>query len=68
MLLTSSTQIMISQPIFQKTVILRRPRVAIFADTIKIIARFIKKEYLKTREKLKELEIIYQNGIYICIA
>ena len=47
--------------------ILRRPEVAIFADIIKIVTRFIKK-YLKTQEKLKELEIMYQNAIYICIS
>ena len=41
----------------------------IFAGIIKIIIRFIKK-YLKTQEqeKLKELEIMYQNGIFICIS
>ena len=34
---------MTSQTLFQNTVILRRPGVAIFADIIKIITRFIKK-------------------------
>ena len=34
---------MTSEPIFQKTFILRRPWAAIFADIIKIIAMFIKK-------------------------
>ena len=51
--MTSPTGIMTSQPLFQNTVILRRPGVAIFADIIKIITRFIR----KTQEKLKELEI-----------
>ena len=32
--------------------------VAIFAEIIKIVIRFIKKN-LKTQEKLKELEILY---------
>ena len=45
------------------TVILRRPGLAIFAEIIKIL-----KKCLKTQEKLKELEIIYQNAIYICIS
>ena len=33
---------------------------------MKIVTMFIKK-YLKTKEKLKDLEIICQNAIYICI-
>ena len=47
----SSTGIMMSQPLFQNTIILRRPRIAVYTD-IKIITRFIKKS-LKTQEKLK---------------
>ena len=50
-----------------KQFILRRPGVAIFAAIIKILYRFIKKS-LKTHEKLKELEIMYQNAIFICIS
>ena len=67
LLVTSSTVIMTSHPLFQNTVILRRPGVAMFADIIKIISRFIKK-ILTTQEKLKELKVRYQNGIYICIS
>ena len=48
--------------LFQNTVILRRPGVAIFADIIKIVTFFIKKS-LKTQEKLKELKILCQNAI-----
>ena len=66
MLVTSSTVIMKSQPLFQNTVISRSPEVAIFAD-IKTITRFINK-YLQIQEKLKELEIMYQNAICICIS
>ena len=47
---------MTSYHLFQNTVPLRRPGVATFADTIKIITRFIKQ--IKTQEKLKELEIM----------
>ena len=50
-----------------KQFFLRRPGVAIFAAIIKILYRFIKKS-LKTHEKLKELEIMYQNAIFICIS
>ena len=52
---------------FQKTFILRRPGITIFAEIIKIVTMFIKKIF-KDQEKLKELEIMYQNAIYICIS
>ena len=55
LLVTSSLGMMASLSLFQNTVILRRPGVAIFADIIKIITRFIKKMY-----KVSELES-YQN-------
>ena len=55
---------------FQKTFILRRPRVAIFADIIKIVTMFtiLLKQSLKFQEKLEEIEIMYLNEIYICIS
>ena len=53
---------MSSQSFFQNTFILTRPRVAIFVEFIKIVTMFIKQS-LKFQNKLKELEIIYQNGI-----
>ena len=40
------------QPLFQNTVILRRHGVAIFADSIKILTRFIKKIF-KVSGKVK---------------
>ena len=43
--------------------ILERPRVAIFADIIKIVTILIKKIFKDSKKKLKELEIIYQNVI-----
>ena len=42
-------------------------RVTIFADIIKILTIFIKTIF-KDSKKLKELEIGYQNPIYICIS
>ena len=59
---------MTSQPFetFQNTFTLRRPRVAIFADIIKIMAMFIKKS-LKTRKKIKEyvdLDFDVKNNFY----
>ena len=67
-LVTSSTEIMTSQPFetFQNTFTLRGPRVAIFADIIKIMAMFIKKS-LKTRKKIKEyvdLDFDVKNNFY----
>ena len=40
---------------------------AIFADSIQIVTIFIE-DSLKTHEKLKELEIMYQDGKFICIS
>ena len=45
---------MASKPLFQNTFILRRSRVAIFADIIKIVIMFIKTVF-KDSKKLKEL-------------
>ena len=45
---------------------IRRGGVANFADIIKIVISFIKKMF-EEPNKLKELEIIYQNAIYIFI-
>ena len=42
LLVTLSTGIMTSSPLFQNTIILRKPGAAIFAGIIKFITRFIK--------------------------
>ena len=52
---------------FQNTVILRRPGVAIFADIIKIIARFTKKIFKDSR-KAKRIRNYVLKSIYICIS
>ena len=49
-----------------KYLFLRRPRVAIFVDIIKIVAMFVK-TIRKDSKTLKELETMYQNTICICI-
>ena len=51
---------------FQNIFVLRRPDVAIFVDIMKIVTIF--KQPLKTQETLEELEVMYLNGIYICIS
>ena len=53
---------------FQKIFILRRPRTAIFADSIKTVTMFNKKMFKDSRKVKKKIEIIYQNRIYICIS
>ena len=45
----------------------KRAEVAIFADIIKNVTTFTKTTS-KTQEKLKELEIMYEIAIYICIS
>ena len=50
-----------------KYLFLRRPRVAIFADIIKIVTMFVK-TIRKDSKMSKELEIMYQNTICICIS
>ena len=47
--------------------ILWRPRVASFADIIKFVTMFVRKIF-KDSKKLKELEVMYQDAIYICIS
>ena len=59
---------MTSKSLFQNTVVLKSPGVAIFAEIIKIMTIFFFFKSLNTREKLKELEIIYQKTIRICIS
>ena len=58
LLMTSWTKIMTSYPLFENTFILRRPRVANFAEIIRI-APIVIKGIFKDAKKLKELEILY---------
>ena len=55
--MASWTEIMTSQPLYQNPFILRRPKVANFADIIKIPTK-----------RLNKLEIMCWNAIYICIS
>ena len=64
LLVTSSTEVMTSQISFKNTFILRKSRVANFADTIKIETIFIK----NNQKKFKKLEIMYKNAISIRIS
>ena len=59
---------MMSKSLLQNTFTLTSPGVVFFADIIKIVAMFIKTVFLKTQEKLKELEIMYPNAIHILIS
>ena len=60
--MTSLTKVR-HQNTYFKVPFLTRPRVDIFADTIKIVTMFI-----KSQKNSKQLEIMYQNAIYICIS
>ena len=62
----SYTEIMTSKLLFQNTFILRRPRVAIFANIIKVVTMFIKKIFQDSK-KVKRIRN-NQNTIYICIS
>ena len=59
MVVTSWKEVMNSQPLFQNIFTLRRPRVAIFADIIKIV-KIIFEDLGKVKTK-----VMYPNGIYI---
>ena len=52
--MTSWTEIMMSLPLFQNTLIIRRPRVSIFADIIKIVTIFLK-TIIKNLRKVKRI-------------
>ena len=58
-----NTEITTSQPLFQQSFILRKPRVAIFVDIMKAVGIKTIVKYWK-----KNLEIMYQNTIYISIS
>ena len=52
---------------YQNIFTLRWPGVSIFAYIIKIVAMFIK-TIIKDSRKLKELEVMFENSIYICFS
>ena len=61
----SSAGIMASYPLFQNTVVLRMPGVAIFANIIKIITRFIK-EIFKVSGKVKTIRnYVSKQNLYL---
>ena len=66
--MTSWTEIMTSEPLFHNTFILGRPRVAIFADIIKIVTTVIQAIFKDSKKVKKELEIMFKNAIYTFIS
>ena len=61
----SWTKIMTSNPLFQNTLILRRPGVVVFADIIKIVAMFIK-TITKDSRKVKRIKNYLSNfNLYV---
>ena len=65
MLVTSLTEIMTSLPLFQNTITLRRPGVAIFADIIKIITRFIKEIFKDSRKPKRIRNYVLKCNLYL---
>ena len=65
LLVTLCTEMMTSQLLFQHTYILRRPRVAIFVDIIKILIMFIT-EPLKT-QGIRNCALKYNLYLYFLI-
>ena len=61
------TEVMTSWPLFQNTFILRKPKVANFADVSKIATMFIKTA-LKDSNKLERIRNHLLKWIYICIS
>ena len=53
---------------FQNTLILKRPRVAIFADIIKVVTIFTKTIFKDSKKKKKGIRNYYQNSVYICFS
>ena len=67
LLVTSWREIMTSQPFLKNMYILRKARIAVFADIIKILSMFIKKIF-KDSKKVKGISNFDQKTIYICIS
>ena len=60
---------MTSWTLSQNTFILRRPRVAFFADIIKIVTMCIKMIFKDSKQvqRIRSYAVMYQNETYICI-
>ena len=62
---TSWTEIMTSQNLFQNTFILRKPRVAIFVDIIKIVTTFIKKIFKDSENAKRIRNYVSKCNVYL---
>ena len=65
MLVTSWTEIMTSYPPFQNILILRRPRVASFADIIKIITIFFKTVFKDSKKVKRIWNYVPKSSLYL---
>ena len=61
----SSTEFMTSYTLFQNTVILRRPGVAIFVGIMKIITRFTKQIFRDSRKAKKIRNYVLKCNLYL---
>ena len=65
LLVTSWTEIMASETLFQNTFTLRRSWVAIFADIIKIVTMFIKKIFKDSRKVKRIRNYVSKCNFYL---
>ena len=67
LLVTSWAEILTSYPLFQITLILRRPRLANFADIIKIATIFIKTTVIESRivKRIRNYVLKYNLYLYL---
>ena len=56
------------KPLFQNTIILKRPTVAMFVDIIKIVTMFISTIFKDSKKGKRIRDYQNQNAVYICIA
>ena len=65
LLVASWAEIMMSQPLFQNIFILRKPKVADFADIIKMATMFTKTTFKKNQKKNQKKTTTKKNRNYI---
>ena len=65
LLVTSLTGFMTAYRLFQNTVVLRRPRVAIFVDIIKILTSFIKKIFKDSRKVKRIRNYVSKSNLHL---
>ena len=60
----SWTGLVTSQPLFQNTFVLKRPRVANFANIIKIPTMFVKAAFKESKKVVKNINYVSKCNLY----